>query len=165
MSQSAWLAEFTTLPLSQLCLRSSLNLGLMASFLELVCSALGFSFSGSRLSSPHEDAYSSQKAKQESGPETAVTVEIWSSPVSWVCPHRDLPSHGGEVGWWEPGGLLPSYCVRAVLWMWGGRAVGRKGRFPSLPASIVAPRFLGKKERQARSLALLWIYFFFKFKA
>lgn len=117
MSQSAWLSEFTTLPLSQLCLRSSLNLGLMASFLELVCSALGFSFFGSRLSSPHEDVYSSQKVKQESGPETAVTVEIWSSPVSWVCPHRDLPSCGGEVGWWEPGGLLPSYCVRAVLWM------------------------------------------------
>ncbi|XP_042111008.1 rho guanine nucleotide exchange factor 7 isoform X5 [Ovis aries] len=97
----------------------------MASFLELVCSALGFSFFGSRLSSPHEDVYSSQKVKQESGPETAVTVEIWSSPVSWVCPHRDLPSRGGEVGWWEPGGLLPSYCVRAVLWMWGVRAAGR----------------------------------------
>ena len=28
-----------------------------------------------------------------------MTIEIWSSPVSWVCPHRDILScGGGEVG-------------------------------------------------------------------
>ena len=55
-----------------------------------------------------------------------MTIKIWSSPVSWVCPHRDILScGGGRWGWWEPGGSVPSYCARAVLWMWGVRSAAR----------------------------------------
>lgn len=91
------------------------------------CSTLGFSFFGSCLNKhTSRGCLLISEVKAGDGTGGGSDYQDLEQPcVLGLSSQRHSELWGGRWGWWEPGGSVPSYCARAVLWMWGVRSAAR----------------------------------------